>query len=115
MFLTLRSPIVLLYSKISLFLLPLLPGRWVSSGGDLICREFFHLNNKTCFMKVLYVILTCTTLFSIQAQAQNKWFTRTGKVSFFSTTSAENIDATNNEAFSLVDITKGEVAFQVLV
>jgi polyisoprenoid-binding protein YceI len=61
-------------------------------------------------------ILICTLFFvSFQTQAQSKWFTRTGSITFFSSTSAENIDATNNEVFSLVDLTKGEVAFQVLV
>jgi hypothetical protein len=62
------------------------------------------------------VIFICTLfLLSVQLKAQNKYITRTGTVSFFSSTSAENIDAVNNEAFSLVDITKGEVAFQVLI
>jgi len=62
------------------------------------------------------VIFICTLfLLSVQLKAQSKYFTRTGTVSFFSSTSAENIDAVNNEAFSLVDITKGEVAFQVLI
>jgi len=63
-----------------------------------------------------YIFVACTLLFlSVAAHAQNKYITRTGTVSFFSNTSAENIDATNSEAFSLVDITKGEVAFQVLI
>lgn len=62
------------------------------------------------------IIFICTLFFfSAQLKAQSKYITRTGTVSFFSSTSAENIDATNNEAFSLVDITKGEVAFQVLI
>ena len=60
--------------------------------------------------------LICTLLFfTIQTKAQNKWFTRTGEAKFFSSTKAENIDAVNNEVFSMVDLTKGEVAFQVLV
>jgi polyisoprenoid-binding protein YceI len=62
------------------------------------------------------VLLICTLFFvTARLHAQNKYITRTGTVSFFSSTSAENIDATNNEAFSLVDISKGEVAFQVLI
>ena len=67
-------------------------------------------------MKYSRIILICT-LFSLSTQlrAQNKYITRSGTVTFFSATSAENIDATNNEALSMVDITKGEVAFQVLV
>jgi polyisoprenoid-binding protein YceI len=60
--------------------------------------------------------LICILLLAgLCSQAQNKWFTRTGAIKFYSATNAENIDATNNEVFSLVDLTKGEVAFQVLV
>ncbi|AEV97306.1 polyisoprenoid-binding protein [Niastella koreensis] len=54
-------------------------------------------------------------LFSFQLKAQNKFITRTGSITFFSSSGAENIDAVNNEAFSLVDFTRGEVAFQVLI
>lgn len=39
--------------------------------------------------------------------------TRTGKVSFFSSTSVENIEAFNNEAASIIDAKSGEVAFIV--
>jgi polyisoprenoid-binding protein YceI len=63
-----------------------------------------------------YITLICTLFFAgVTTHAQNKYITRTGSVSFFSATTAENIDAVNNEAFSMVDITKGEVAFQVLI
>lgn len=61
------------------------------------------------------IVITAMLLFSFQLAAQNRYFTRTGTVSFFSSSGAENIDAVNNEAFSLVDFTRGEVAFQVLV
>ena len=47
--------------------------------------------------------------------AQAKWYTRSGTISLFSETSAENIDANNNEVFSLLDQQKNELAFQVLV
>ena len=67
-------------------------------------------------MKFNHLFLICTLfLSSARLMAQNKYITRTGTVSFFSSTAAENIDATNSEAFSLVDITKGEVAFQILI
>lgn len=67
-------------------------------------------------MKCNQLMLICTLfLFSTRLAAQSKYITRTGTVSFFSSTAAENIDATNTEAFSLVDIAKGEVAFQVLI
>jgi len=62
-------------------------------------------------------LLIATTLISVClfGQSQNKWFTRTGQISFFSATTAENIDAKNNEVFSLIDQSKGDLAFQVLV
>jgi polyisoprenoid-binding protein YceI len=53
--------------------------------------------------------------FSIKALSQDKIFTRNGSISFLSETSAEDIDANNNEVFSIVDLQKGELAFQVLV
>lgn len=42
-----------------------------------------------------------------------KWMTRTGKVSFFSSTSVENIEAFNNEAASVIDAKSGDIAFIV--
>lgn len=42
-----------------------------------------------------------------------KYMTRTGKVSFFSSTSVENIEAFNNEAAAVLDSKTGDVAFQV--
>lgn len=46
------------------------------------------------------------------ASAQ-KYMTRTGKVTFFSTTPVENIEAVNNEAAAAVDAATGDVVFQV--
>jgi len=47
--------------------------------------------------------------------AQSLYFTRNGKVNFFSKTSMENIDAVNNEVFSVIDMQKGEIAFAILI
>ena len=68
-------------------------------------------------MKNRFIIITVLVWQSvaIPALAQDKVFTRSGNISFLSETSAENIDATNNEVFSVVDLQKGELAFQVLV
>lgn len=60
------------------------------------------------------VIIAMLCLTGSLAQAQ-KWMTRTGKVSFFSSTSVENIEAFNNEAASVIDAKTGEVAFIVPV
>ena len=66
-------------------------------------------------MKHLKTIAVVMLLLSAyKTQAQEKWFTRNGKINFFSKTTAENIDATNNEVFSIIDQQKNEVAFQVL-
>ena len=56
------------------------------------------------------IVLLCLTASFAQAQ---KWMTRTGKVSFFSSTSVENIEAFNNEAASVVDPKTGDVVFIV--
>lgn len=50
---------------------------------------------------------------SITAGHAQKWMTRTGKVSFFSSTSVENIEAFNNEAASVIDARSGDVVFIV--
>ncbi|RYD57335.1 MAG: YceI family protein [Sphingobacteriales bacterium] len=42
-----------------------------------------------------------------------KYMTRTGKVTFFSSTPVENIEAFNNEVASVVDAKTGDVVFQV--
>jgi polyisoprenoid-binding protein YceI len=44
-----------------------------------------------------------------------KYMTRTGRVTFFSATPLENIEAFNNEAAAVVDGSTGDVAFQVPV
>ena len=58
------------------------------------------------------IAMLCLTGSWVHAQ---KWMTRTGKVSFFSSTSVENIEAFNNEAASVVGAKTGEVAFIVPV
>ena len=67
-------------------------------------------------MKQLKIIFLAITLSASMATfAQGKIFTRSGSINFFSKTTVEDIDATNNEVFSIIDEAKGEVAFQVLV
>jgi len=67
-------------------------------------------------MKFIKPILIVAALLCTQIMyAQALYFTRNGKVSFFSKTSMENIDAVNNEVFSAIDTQKGEMAFAVLV
>lgn len=54
--------------------------------------------------------LLLTTAFSAVAQ---KYATRTGRVTFFSTTPVENIEAFNNESSAAIDSKTGDVVFIV--
>lgn len=51
-------------------------------------------------------------LFASTGFAQ-KYMTRTGKVTFFSGTPVENIEAMNNETAAVIDAASGEMVFQV--
>ena len=64
--------------------------------------------------KVKVIAMAMLVLSAAAVHAQGKLFTRNGKINFFSKTTAENIDANNNEVFSIIDPQKNEVAFQVL-
>ncbi len=61
-------------------------------------------------------ILIFVTFFfvTLSTNAQN-FITKNGKISFFSKTDVENIDAVNNQAVSLINSQTGSVAFSVLV
>lgn len=63
--------------------------------------------------QVLVSVLLCAI--SVSSFAQPVFMTRNGKISFFSKTPIENIEATNNEVTSLLNIEKGELVFAVLV
>lgn len=52
---------------------------------------------------------------SVSAFSQNMYITKNAKVSFFSKSSLENIDATNSQVTSFLDIGKGEFAFVSLI
>lgn len=60
---------------------------------------------KTNLLTPLALILV-----AVVAQAQNKYFTRTGTLQFFSETPVENIAATNHQSSSIFDIESGEIA-----
>lgn len=51
------------------------------------------------------------TMMSTAADAQ-KYMTRTGKITFFSSTPMENIEAFNNEVSAVADASTGEIVFQ---
>ena len=48
-------------------------------------------------------------------QAQDKYMTRTGHISFFSEAPMENIEAHNKQVTSILDIQKGEMVFSMLM
>lgn len=60
-------------------------------------------------------LLLISIIFSVNAFSQNVYFTKSAKVSFFSKSSLENIDAVNSEVTSFLDVAKGEFAFVSLI
>lgn len=66
-------------------------------------------------MKKINVILAGLLLFSFVSSAQGKFYTKTGKISFFSSTSLEDIEATNKATVALLDSKTGDMQFAVLM
>lgn len=67
-------------------------------------------------MKNKIVILSALSFVLINAvSAQNKYFTRDGKVSFVSDAPLEKIEAINNKASSVFDASTGQLEFAVLI
>jgi len=64
-------------------------------------------------MKRIILLLTVSFVF-LAANAQ-KYMTKTGFVGFFSHTPVEDIKGDNNQAASVLDISNGELVFQVLI
>jgi hypothetical protein len=61
---------------------------------------------------ILSTLLVLTVSFS---QAQEKYFTRTGHISFFSKAPLEDIEAHNKQATSILNVSNGELVFSVLM
>jgi polyisoprenoid-binding protein YceI len=57
------------------------------------------------------LVVACLALVSQAAFAQ-KYMTRTGRITFFSSTPMENIEAFNNEVAAIADAGSGELVFQ---
>ena len=64
-------------------------------------------------MKKILLITTVTAL-SITIQAQ-KYLTRNGVISFYSKTALEDIKATNNQVYAIVDAASKNLAFTLLM
>lgn len=59
------------------------------------------------------LILSAAILAMTSSVFAQKFMTRTGKITFFSSTPVENIEAINNDVACVVDGGKGDVMFQV--
>lgn len=59
------------------------------------------------------IIIVAILLCGVSAAHAQKYMTRTGKVTFFSSTPMENIEAFNNETASVLDAGTGDFVFQV--
>lgn len=66
-------------------------------------------------MKTNHFFLAAALLLPFASEAQVRYSTRTGDVSFFSATPAENIEAVNHKATSVFDVTTGQVEFSLLM
>jgi polyisoprenoid-binding protein YceI len=66
-------------------------------------------------MKTNHFLLAVSLLLPFATTAQVRYSTRTGEVSFFSATPAENIQAVNHKATSVFDVTTGKVEFSLLM
>lgn len=61
--------------------------------------------------KIIILILSACCCFSAQAQ---QYFTKNGRLSFFSKATLENIKADNNQVISVLNLQTGEVQFSLL-
>lgn len=66
-------------------------------------------------MKRILVFLTVALTLAATAAAQNRYFTKTGRIEFFSHTAIEDIKAVNEQVTSFLDIMTGEMVFSVLI
>lgn len=58
--------------------------------------------------------LSISILF-IQTVSSQEYITRQGQVTFFSYTTVENIEASNNQVLSIIDIANGDIAVSMLM
>jgi hypothetical protein len=66
-------------------------------------------------MKQKFIVITALLLIAAVTNAQEKLFTKTGKISFFSKTPMEDIEAHNKATISVLDKTSGQLEFSVLM
>lgn len=66
-------------------------------------------------MNKLYLIFLLILLNADFDDSANQFIARQGQVSFFSYTSVENIEASNNQVLSILDLSKNEIAVSMLM
>ena len=67
-------------------------------------------------MKTIKLLFLSFLIFSgLSAEAQDRFLTRTGHIRFYSEAPMENIEANNNKVLSIVDLSKGQVAVDLLI
>lgn len=67
------------------------------------------MKTKSLITIILFLLLPCFVM------AQGKFYTKSGRVSFFSSTSLENIEAVNRNVVTLLDTPTGSLQFAVLM
>ncbi len=61
------------------------------------------------------IILILAIAISVNTLVAQKYLTKTGHISFFSSTPIEDIEAHNNQATSVIDFSNGKMAFSLLM
>ncbi len=64
-------------------------------------------------MKIFLVLALSLSFLSVNAQ--DRYLTRTGHIKFFSTAPLEDIEAHNYKVLSVVDLSKGQIAVDLLI
>ena len=65
--------------------------------------------------KLILLFITVSITAVTGLQAQGKFYTKTGRITFFSSTAMENIEAVNKSVVTLLDSKTGDLQFVVLV
>lgn len=65
-------------------------------------------------MNNLVVCLAMCLAFPLSVSAQNRYFTKTGHIDFYSHTAMEDIKGVNDQVTSFLDIATGDMVFSVL-
>ena len=65
-------------------------------------------------MKIIYTIIICFLLVNV-TNAQERYLTKNGAVTFFSSAVVEDIKADNNQVLSIIDAGSGKMAISILM